>query len=137
MERDKISNEKIQKAFFDSYGIITDAARKLRIHRKTLEGWCKAEPILEEYRQDGRGRLKDLTEGALIKNIKAGKEATIIFVSKTLNRDRGYMERMEIVDKNKATDALDDMSEDEILAHMVNTNRRLSDIASRPETKSE
>lgn len=101
MLRDDVPNEKIITALDASYGIITDAAKKLGVSRRTLHYWIDADIELQEAAKNAREGLIDLTEGVLIKNLKAGKEATSIFVAKTLGRHRGYVERHEYAEHNE------------------------------------
>lgn len=130
MERDKISNEKINKALQDSFGIVTTAAKKLRLHPNTLYGWIKNEPELEQMRQDARNnQLKDFVEDALIKNIRKGKEASIIFASKTLLRERGYKETLDIVDKSKFENQLAEKSNAELIALAEDIKKRMLDAS--------
>lgn len=95
MKRDKISNEKIEKALNKHCGIVMGAASMLKINRVTLAEWIKEDPELQRMQENAREGLIDEVESQLLKNIKAGKEASIIFAAKTLGRTRGYVERIE------------------------------------------
>lgn len=132
MGRAKVSDnpERIKKAFKDCYGIVTDTAKKLRISRETLRQYMLENPELRQAQIDARqNEFKDLIEGALVKNIKAGKEASIIFASKCQLQDRGYKERLEITDKSKIEDQLDDASDEELLQIIADANRRINDAS--------
>lgn len=130
MKRDKISNEKIIKILRASYGIILTASKTLRIDRGTLQDWINSDDDLKTALAEIReGDLKDLIEDALITNIKAGKEASIIFASKTQLRTRGYQERLEITDKSKIQDQITTASEDELLEIIANAQKRIKDAS--------
>lgn len=127
-KRDKISNERIIKAIRDSYGIITNASRRLKITRATLHNWINEdEELANAVKQARENDLKDLIEDALVKNIKKGKEASIIFASKTQLRNRGYQERIEVTDKSKLDDQIQQASEQDLLDMMAKLQKRIND----------
>ena len=55
---------------------------------------------------------KDFVEGKLMQNISAGKEASIFFYLKTQAKDRGYIERTEVI--NKDVDEFENLTDDEL-----------------------
>lgn len=95
MRRDKISNEQIIKALIKHNGLVKYAASMLKIDRNTLATWIKDEPLLQEAQQEAREGFIDEMESQLAKNVRDGKEASVIFGLKTLGRNRGYVERIE------------------------------------------
>jgi len=99
-KREHFTLEQIELAFIQAKGIVSDAAKKLKIDgkpisRKTLHDWINQEPAIAEFQQNGREDLLDLAESKLITNIRKGKENSIIFALKTLGRNRGFVERIE------------------------------------------
>ena len=127
-KRDKISNERIIKAIKDSYGIITNTARRLKIARQTLHDWINEDEELKNAVKHARENdLKDLIEDALVKNIKKGKEASIIFASKTQLRNRGYQERIEVTDKSKLDDQIQQASESDLMEMMAKLQKKIND----------
>lgn len=95
MKKGKISKKRVKEALDNNYGIITDAANSLGIHRNTLHNWINADPELLPHVAGGREELLDLAESQLVKNIKNGDVASILFTLKTIGRGRGYVERHE------------------------------------------
>ncbi len=91
----KPANEKIIKVIEATYGVLSDAAKKLKISRATLYNWIRDDPDLQDSVDDSRERLKDLTESKFIKHLLAGKEWAIRFSLQTLCKDRGYVPRIE------------------------------------------
>ncbi len=79
-----------------SQGFITTAARKLGISRATLHTMINQHPKIKEAVTDAREGMKDLAEAQLFKNIRDGKETSLIFYLKTQGKDRGYVERTEL-----------------------------------------
>ena len=128
MKREQISNERIIKAIKESYGIITNTARRLKICRSTLHDWINEDEELKNAVKHARENdLKDLIEDALVKNIKKGKEASIIFASKTQLRNRGYQERIEVTDKSKLDDQIKQASEQDLLDMMAKLQKKIND----------
>ena len=128
MKREQISNERIIKAIKESYGIITNTARRLKIARQTLHDWINEDEELKNAVKHARENdLKDLIEDALVKNIKKGKEASIIFASKTQLRNRGYQERIEVTDKSKLDDQIQQASEQDLLDMMAKLQKKIND----------
>lgn len=127
-KREKFTTEQIVEAIRKSYGILSDACEMLSINRTTLSIWISQEPELQEaVKQAREGDLKDFIEGALLKNIKAGKEASIIFASKTQLRSRGYKEQIDIADKSKVEDEIATASEDELMEIIRKASKRIQD----------
>lgn len=112
MQRDKISNEKIIAAFDKHEGVIKYAAAQLGITPKTLRIWVKEDKELQEAAQEARECLKDLIEGALVKKIRKGDTACIIFAAKTIAKDRGYVERQEFAEHIEQQMFADDDDDD-------------------------
>ena len=86
--------EDIRKAIESSNGILTQAARKLDVNPTTLYDWIKPEVpgavILQKQIKISREGFIDEAETGLLKNIRLGKETSIIFALKTLGKQRGF-----------------------------------------------
>jgi len=96
MRRNELEEEAIINALIQNFGIICNAAHTLGISRVTLKEWIDKEPKLHKAWRDSKEVLNDQVESQLIKNIKDGKETSIIWYMKTQMRDRGYAEQIEI-----------------------------------------
>ena len=92
----KYSDEVIITALKKSAGMVTYAAKLLKVDYTTLYSWLKKYPVLEKARQEAIEANLDLAETKLLSNIKAGKEASIFFYLKCKGKDRGYIERQQI-----------------------------------------
>lgn len=84
--------ESVIKALEQSLGIITSACKAVNISRKTFYQWMKDDKEFAERVRNMSELALDFTETALLKNIKEGKEASIIFYLKTKGKERGYIE---------------------------------------------
>ena len=87
-----ITQKKIIDALYKANGILTVAARQLGCSRQAIYYRMNKEKngkIRAAY-EDAREESLDLTEGALFKNIKAGKESSIFYYLNNMGRNRGY-----------------------------------------------
>lgn len=90
-----------RKAFFlrvvrQRMGAIHISLEDCGISDFAYETWCKND---EHFRREVlrcREMRLDFAEAQLLKNIQAGKEASLIFFLKTQGKRRGYVERTEI-----------------------------------------
>lgn len=98
-----------KEAFIDTlvktYGNVTQSAMVVGIHRQTYYDWLKndnefkerVEALTPETFLEAK---KDYIESQLMKLIGKGNPAAIIFASKTICKDRGYVEKSEVDVKN-------------------------------------
>jgi hypothetical protein len=84
------------QAIHDAEGFVTYAAKRLGISRVQLHRIINKHPTVKEALIDAREATKDLAESELLKNIKAGKEASIFFYLKTQAQDRHYIEKQQV-----------------------------------------
>jgi hypothetical protein len=76
---------------------LSKALRKVGLTREIFADWMENDPEFTALLHEVQEVKKDFFEEGLIRLIKAGDSPAIIFANKTLNRDRGYAERMEHV----------------------------------------
>tara|TARA_R110000744_G_scaffold195512_1_gene314534 strand:+ start:674 stop:1063 length:390 start_codon:yes stop_codon:yes gene_type:complete len=114
MKRDEYTVEDITNIVVDSFGILTNAAKKLGVSRQTLHQWIRDEPKLSESLTESEHKYKDYIESKLIANIKAGKERTILYVAGCKLRDRGYGLKVNIRQETGIAEDLDELNEDEL-----------------------
>lgn len=78
----------------EGLGNISTAAESLGVERKTLYTWIEDES-LQDVVIEGRNARLDFAESKLDQNINNGDTTAIIFLLKTLGKERGYVERQE------------------------------------------
>ena len=78
-----------------SLGIVTTAAKKVGIHRKTHYDWMRTDEAYRMAVRDIDDVAVDFAESQLHKLIKEGNPAANIFFLKTKGKHRGYTERHE------------------------------------------
>ena len=83
------------KSFNEQAFNISFACRTAGISRATYYFWMKRYPSFRRDLEEAIERKKDFVETALMKAISDGEVPAIIFANKTLNKDRGYVERTE------------------------------------------
>jgi hypothetical protein len=79
-----------------SLGIVTTAAEKAGIERKSHYDWLKSDPNYKAAVEAIQESVIDFAESHLYKLIKEGNPAANIFYLKTKGKNRGYIERQEI-----------------------------------------
>ena len=106
--------KKLPEALKESFGIITEACRKVGVSTETYYDWCKRYPDFKaecaRARELGEQRGGDFVENSLYRKITEGDTACTLFYAKTKLKNRGYQER--IVNHN--TYDLGDLSDDEL-----------------------
>lgn len=89
--------EQVAKAITDSNGIKAVAARRLGCARNTVVKYANEYAICREAVQTSRETVVDLAEGKLIEAIGRGEPWAVALVLKTLGKERGYGDSVEII----------------------------------------
>ena len=103
-ERTKRLKLAMIKAMEASLGIVTHAAEKAGINRRTHQLWMKDD---EEYREaimNVDEIAKDFVDSQMYKRIKAGSDKMIIHYQNNRMRDRGYGEKLDITSDGEKID---------------------------------
>lgn len=88
--------EQIADALRKKAGNVTEAAKALNVTRQALHYHIANDESLQQIVIDARESLVDVAESALLKSVRRGNTAAIIFALKTQGKSRGYVERQEI-----------------------------------------
>jgi hypothetical protein len=91
-----LTKEQIANALERKAGNVTEAAKALKVTRQALHLHIKDDEDLQTIVTQARESLVDIAESSLLKQIKEGNTAAIIFTLKTQGKARGYVERQEI-----------------------------------------
>ena len=75
--------------------IIVLAAKHAEISRDTHYKWLKKDSNYKAWIEKAKYNVKDFGEHCLLKLMKEGNPAAIIFFNKTINKDRGYSEKQD------------------------------------------
>ncbi len=121
----KPSKQKLIEIAVECCGIITDMARCAKASRRQMYRWTNGDPEIQQAIQDGRDQLVDLAKSALKKNIEAGREKSVIYVLGTLGRKEGFGNFIEVKDRSRLEDNIDELTDDQIVEMMADRTRRL------------
>ncbi len=87
---------RIIDAIHESNGLLTLAAKRVGLSRKTVWEYSKQYPEVQEAVFDAKERMLDFAESKLWQKIQEGDNTILIFFLKTQGKARGYVERSEI-----------------------------------------
>lgn len=90
------TNDKIIAAFEDCYGIVTAVARRLKVDRRSIQRWLKADDELRAACGVAEEHAKDFVEGKLFTLIKSNNPKAIMYYLDRKARDRGYGRHLEV-----------------------------------------
>lgn len=119
--RDKVLDE-----YRKSMANVTVTCRKMQINPWTFYDWQEKFPEFKEQVQYIKEtERQDFVEHALFDRISKGDTTAIIFACKTICKNRGYVERHEVVGK-EGKDLFASLSEEELQQKLEELNRKLS-----------
>jgi len=90
------------------------ACRSVGISHHTLNRWIEEDHRFPELLDDIHWYKKNYYENALIGLVQSGDTAAILFVNKTINRDRGYGEKVDVNVKGRIDHAHVHVNVDEL-----------------------
>jgi len=96
MNSPKNTEAEIIKALAANGGIASAAAPALGLHPQYLRQLIRENPAFKAVQTDAKESLVDLAESKLIKGVNEGNPTFVIFTLKTLGKDRGYRQGMEV-----------------------------------------
>lgn len=85
-----------------SFGLVATTCRKVGISRSTYYKWRKDDSQFADKADEVKELQKDAAEALILKKMKDGDTSMLIFYAKTQMKDRGYVERTEVVGKDGA-----------------------------------
>jgi len=88
--------EALVEALEQSLGVITTACLKVGVSRDTFYRYMRTDEGFALRVKELENVALDFAESQLFKNIKDGKEASVIFFLKTKGRGRGYIEKSNV-----------------------------------------
>ena len=95
------SKDDFLKVFEKALGNVSVACTNFGIDRVTFYNWYNADEQFRTACDAVKEKRKDFIESALDKRIQAGDTTAIIFAAKTMCKDRGYIEKVEVKSENK------------------------------------
>ena len=100
------------EALEKSLGVVTSACKAVEISRETHYRWMREDSNYKEAVDDLANVALDFAESQLHKQIKGGNPTATIFYLKTKGKNRGYIERQEILHEGLKTFEVEEVNED-------------------------
>lgn len=122
----KPSKKKLLEAVETYGGIITDIAKSIGVTRQTVHNWINADEDLKKAVDNCKDELVDLAKKGLRHHLENNSEKSIHYVLDRLARKEGFGKFLQVKETTKFEDALDDMSDDDLLDLLQKTNKKLS-----------
>ena len=97
----KLNVAKVREAIKNSQGILSVVAIKCKVSRNAIYEFLQKYPELNKDVQNEREKMHDYTEGKFFQAINRDESWAIAMYLKTLAKSRGYVERIETIDKTK------------------------------------
>lgn len=91
-----ITTASVVEALYQAGGVQSHAAKLLGMSKEAIWNRVNRSPRLQEAVREAKEITLDLAETELMKKIKAGHIAAIIFYLKCQGKDRGYIEKQEL-----------------------------------------
>jgi uncharacterized Fe-S cluster-containing MiaB family protein len=88
--------EQIAEALRNHNGIVSTAAKALKVSRQAIDRRISNSATLKAVVIEARSDVVDLAETKLIELIQAGDVRAILFTLRTLGRDRGWAETVDV-----------------------------------------
>lgn len=121
------SKKRLLEVAEKSCGVVTYAGEMCKVDRKSIQRWMSQFEWFKEAMIEGKDNLVDLAEMSLIKNVKKDDVKASIYVTSTLGKRRGYTQLTEIRDRSKLKDAMEDLTDEELVELLDRNDRRIKD----------
>lgn len=111
----------------------SQACRAVNISKSVLDRWIAQDAEFAALVAEMEWHKKNLFDGKLVELVMSGDPAAIIFANKTMNRDRGYNDKVEVEHKHSHShaivavqvDALSIQAKKEMLAQLQAKRKQL------------
>lgn len=92
----KHTEEEVIAAITGACGIKKTIARRLHVHRNTLDRYLVTMPAAGRFYQEEMDGIGDMVEEVILDAIRAGDTKVAMWYASHKLRDRGYAERQEV-----------------------------------------
>ena len=93
--KELVTPEQMIDAVKRSNGLVTSAAHRLGIGRRTFYSYMEKHPEVRDAIDEATARTLDLAENRLLQAIDSGDLQAIMFYLRTKGKSRGYTEKVE------------------------------------------
>lgn len=95
--RQRYTYKEVEKALKEAKGFLTVAAKSLGCISLTILNYIERYPDLKQIIKEEREKMKDYAETTLLSKIQRGDVACLLFFLKCQAKERGYVERQELI----------------------------------------
>lgn len=88
--------EQVIESVHKCHGLLAAVARDLSISRQTAYRYTKNYPTVAAAVHDEREEMIDIAEKGLVQAVQRGNIVAIMFLLKTIGKERGYVDRQEV-----------------------------------------
>lgn len=106
-------------------GCVGDIAKACNVSRQSVLNWKNADPEFKQACENGNDILVDLALVGLKKLLADGSERSVHYTLDRLARDKGFGMMLQVRDKSKMDEQLDEMSDDEIMKEIELSRKRI------------
>lgn len=93
------TRDEIIAALSRNGGRVYPAAKDLGVFASTIYDRIKRDPTIGEHAKEVRAELLEAVENKFLEKVDEGDTTVLIFLAKTLGKERGYTERTELSGK--------------------------------------
>ena len=122
MNKGERTKKKIIEAMEKSLGVVTTACRMAGVSRSLYYKYYNSDPEFRKKCQEMEDVALDFSESALYQGIADGNMTGIIWHLKTKGKHRGWVERIETV--QKVEDDLDELTDEELKERLEQVRKR-------------
>lgn len=107
-------------------GCMQDIADACGVSRQTVWNWKTSDPKFREALAEGNDHLVDLAKSGLRHHLEQKSEKSIHYTLDRLGRKEGFGLMLQVTDKSKLDEQLDEMTDDEIIKEMERSRDRIA-----------
>jgi hypothetical protein len=92
----RFTTEQVATAITETRGLISYAAQRLACDQQTIRNYIRRHQTVRDALEEARGQIVDLGELRLFQAVDAGESWAVQFLLRTVGRDRGYGDRIDL-----------------------------------------
>lgn len=122
----KPSKKKLLELAETYAGCVQDIAKGCNVTRQTVLNWKNSDPEFKQACENGKDILVDLALTGLKKLLAQASEKSVHYTLDRLARDKGFGMMLQVRDKSKVDEQLDEMTDEEIMAEIEQSRQRIA-----------
>lgn len=122
----KPSKKKLKQLIETYGGIKTDIAKACNVSRQSVHNWINSDEDLKQMVENMKDELVDLAKKGLKHHLEQQSEKTIHWTLERLARQDGFGKVVQVKDTTNFQDALNEMTDEELMNLLTKTNEKLN-----------